>query len=87
MGLEKLKPRMWFLVVVGWAITILAVMSFTTFSTSNFRDSALFIVLSTGLTWFVSESGRSPSLLLISPSDLTDQEISASDAQKLADPI
>ena len=48
-GLEDLTPRMWFLVLVGCAITILAIKSGVCFWKAEYRLGILWLVVGSGL--------------------------------------
>ena len=51
MGLEDMKPRTAFLLLVGSAITILFIMSCTSLWRNNYHEAVLFLVLGAGLTF------------------------------------
>src|SRR5437899_7488477 len=51
MGLEGMKPRTAFLLLVGSAITILFIMSCTALWRNNYHEAVLFLVLGAGLTF------------------------------------
>src|SRR5207245_6096440 len=51
MGLDYMKPRTAFLLLVGSAITILFIMSCTSLWRNNYHEAVLFLVLGAGLTF------------------------------------